>query len=79
MSTYLATTTFGKFDLDIFSVGGIPSYVAVDPQLAKGQVLSKLPEQNVAARAVRSSPRAARVSSCDADSDGPAGAAIGRG
>ena len=44
MSTYLATTTLGKFDPEISSVGSIPSYVAVDPQLAKGQVLSKLPE-----------------------------------
>jgi Peptidase family M1 domain len=44
MSTYLATTTLGKFDLEISSVGSIPSYVAVDPQLAKGQMLSKLPE-----------------------------------
>jgi Peptidase family M1 domain/Peptidase M1 N-terminal domain len=44
MSTYLATTTLGKFDLETSSVGGIPSYIAVDPKLAKGQVLSKLPE-----------------------------------
>jgi len=44
MATYLATATLGKFDLEISSVGSIPSYVAVDPQLAKGQVLSKLPE-----------------------------------
>ena len=44
MATYLATTTLGKFDLEISSVGSIPSYVAVDPKLAKGQVLSKLPE-----------------------------------
>src|SRR4029453_8924524 len=44
MSTYLATTTLGKFDLEISSVASIPSYVAVDPQLAKGQMLSKLPE-----------------------------------
>jgi aminopeptidase N len=44
MATYLATATLGKFDLEISSVGNIPSYVAVDPQLAKGQVLSKLPE-----------------------------------
>ena len=44
MATYLATATLGKFDLTISNVGDIPSYVAVDPQLAKGQVLSKLPE-----------------------------------
>ena len=44
MSTYLATTTLGKFDLTVSSIDGIPSYVAVDPQLAKGQVLDKLPE-----------------------------------
>jgi aminopeptidase N len=44
MATYLATATLGKFDLTVSSVGRIPSYVAVDPQLAKGQVLSKLPE-----------------------------------
>jgi aminopeptidase N len=44
MATYLATATLGKFDLEISTIGSIPSYVAVDPQLAKGQVLSKLPE-----------------------------------
>ena len=44
MATYLATATLGKFDLTISKVGNIPSYVAVDPQLAKGEVLSKLPE-----------------------------------
>src|SRR4051794_2247773 len=44
MATYLATATLGKFDLTVSSVAGVPSYVAVDPQLAKGQVLSKLPE-----------------------------------
>src|SRR3954452_6155272 len=44
MATYLATATLGRFDLTISKVGNIPSYVAVDPQLAKGQVLSKLPE-----------------------------------
>jgi aminopeptidase N len=44
MASYLATATLGRFDLTISSVAnGIPSYVAVDPQLAKGQVLSKLP------------------------------------
>ena len=44
MATYLATATLGRFDLTISQVDGVPSYVAVDPQLAKGQVLSKLPE-----------------------------------
>jgi aminopeptidase N len=44
MATYLATATLGKFDLTISTVGNIPSYVAVDPQLPKGEVLSKLPE-----------------------------------
>jgi aminopeptidase N len=44
MAPYLATTTLGKFDLTKSTTSGIPTYVAVDPQLAKGQVLSKLPE-----------------------------------
>src|SRR5204862_6339328 len=44
MATYLATATLGRFDLTVSEVGSIPSYVAVDPQLAKGQVLAKLPE-----------------------------------
>jgi aminopeptidase N len=44
MASYLATATLGRFDLTISDVDGIPSYVAVDPQLAKGQVLSKLPD-----------------------------------
>jgi len=44
MAPYLTTTTLGKFDLTVSRVQGVPSYVAVDPQLAKGQVLSKLPE-----------------------------------
>ena len=43
MATYLATATLGRVDLTVSSVAGVPSYVAVDPQLAKGQVLSKLP------------------------------------
>jgi aminopeptidase N len=44
MAPYLATATLGRFDLTTTTLtGGIPSYVAVDPQLAKGQVLSKLP------------------------------------
>jgi aminopeptidase N len=44
MAPYLATTTLGKFDLTTSTTDGIPTYVAVDPQLAKGQVLSKLPD-----------------------------------
>jgi len=44
MAPYLTTTTLGKFDLAVSSTDGIPTYVAVDPQLAKGQVLSKLPD-----------------------------------
>jgi aminopeptidase N len=44
MATYLSTVDIGRFDLTVSSIDGIPSYVAVDPQLAKGQVLSKLPE-----------------------------------
>jgi aminopeptidase N len=44
MAPYLATATLGKFDLTTSTVDGTPSYVAVDPQLSKGQVLSKLPE-----------------------------------
>src|SRR4051794_20611639 len=43
MASYLATATLGRFDLTTSKVGAIPSYVAVDPQLAKGQVLEKLP------------------------------------
>ena len=43
MATYLATSTLGKFDLTVSTMAnGLPVYVAVDPQLAKGQVLSKL-------------------------------------
>jgi len=44
MATYLATVDIGRFDLTVSSTDGIPTYVAVDPQLAKGQVLAKLPE-----------------------------------
>jgi aminopeptidase N len=44
MAPYLATATLGVFDLTISEVGDIPSYVAVDPTLAKGNVLRKLPE-----------------------------------
>jgi aminopeptidase N len=44
MAPYLATATLGRFDLtETQLANGTPSYVAVDPQLAKGQVLSKLP------------------------------------
>jgi aminopeptidase N len=45
MAPYLATATLGRFDLTQYELAdGTPAYVAVDPQLAKGQVLSKLPE-----------------------------------
>jgi aminopeptidase N len=45
MATYLATSTLGRFDLTTSTMAnGLPVYIAVDPQLAKGQVLSKLPE-----------------------------------
>jgi aminopeptidase N len=44
MAPYLATATLGRFDLTVSTVAGVPSYVAVDPQLSRGQVLSKLPE-----------------------------------
>ncbi len=43
MAPYLATSTLGVFDLTISKVGNIPSYVAVDPKLSKGNVLRKLP------------------------------------
>jgi hypothetical protein len=44
MATYLATSTLGRFDLSRATLAnGVKSYVAVDPQLAKGQVLAKLP------------------------------------
>jgi aminopeptidase N len=44
MAPYLATATLGVFDLTISAVGDIPSYVAVDPTLSKGNVLRKLPD-----------------------------------
>jgi aminopeptidase N len=45
MSTYLATSTLGRFDLTQSTLAtGLPVYIAIDPQLAKGQVLKKLPE-----------------------------------
>jgi aminopeptidase N len=43
MAPYLATATLGRFDLTTSNTSGIPTYVAVDPQLPKGQVLAKLP------------------------------------
>jgi aminopeptidase N len=43
MAPYLSTATVGEFDLTTSRVGGVPSYVAVDPQLAKGHVLEQLP------------------------------------
>jgi aminopeptidase N len=45
MAPYLSTSTLGRFDLSqTTTANGLPVYVAVDPQLAKGQVLSKLVE-----------------------------------
>ena len=44
MAPYLSTATLGRFDLTIGTAGGVPSYVAVDPQLSTGNVLRKLPE-----------------------------------
>ncbi len=43
MAPYLATVALGRFDLTEYKIDGIPTYVAVDPQLSKGQVLRKLP------------------------------------
>jgi aminopeptidase N len=43
MAPYLATATLGRFELSEYEIDGIPTYVAVDPTLPKGQVLSKLP------------------------------------
>jgi aminopeptidase N len=43
MAPYLATATLGRFDLTVSTTSaGTPIYVAVDPQLPKGQVLGKL-------------------------------------
>jgi aminopeptidase N len=45
MAPYLATATLGRFDLTVSGLAsGVPSYVAVDPQLAKTQVLARLPD-----------------------------------
>jgi aminopeptidase N len=44
MAPYLATVTNGRFDLTESRLAdGTASYVAVDPQLAKAEVLAKLP------------------------------------
>ncbi len=44
MAPYLATATLGRFDLAVSTTStGLPTYVAVDPQLPKGKVLGKLP------------------------------------
>jgi aminopeptidase N len=43
MASYLATATLGRFDLTVSQVGGIPSYVAIDPTLPSGNVFRKLP------------------------------------
>ena len=44
MAPYLSTATLGRFDLTVSTAGGVPSYVAIDPQLPSGNVLRKLPE-----------------------------------
>ncbi|GAA2148048.1 M1 family metallopeptidase [Humibacillus xanthopallidus] len=44
MAPYLATATLGRFDLTVGQVGGIPSYVAIDPTLPSGNVFRKLPQ-----------------------------------
>src|SRR5262245_51026466 len=43
MAPYLSTATLGRFDLTISTAAGVPSYVAIDPQLPTGNVLRKLP------------------------------------
>lgn len=43
MAPYLATATLGRFDLNEYEIDGIPTYVAVDPVLSKGNVLRRLP------------------------------------
>jgi aminopeptidase N len=43
MAPYLATTTLGYFDLVEYDLDGIPAYVAIDPEVAPSDVLSKLP------------------------------------
>jgi aminopeptidase N len=44
MAPYLATSTIGKFDLTISNIDGIPSYLAIDPQLPKGNVFRLMPD-----------------------------------
>ena len=44
MAPYLSTSTIGRFELTISSIGGIPSYLAIDPQLPKGNVFRLMPE-----------------------------------
>jgi aminopeptidase N len=44
MAPYLATSTIGKFDLTISQIGSIPSYLAIDPQLPKGNVFRLMPD-----------------------------------
>ena len=44
MAPYLATSTIGKFDLTISDIDGIPSYLAIDPQLPKGNVFRLMPD-----------------------------------
>jgi aminopeptidase N len=44
MAPYLATSTIGRFDLTISKIGSIPSYLAIDPQLPKGNVFRLMPD-----------------------------------
>ena len=44
MAPYLATSTIGKFDLTISTIGTIKSYLAIDPQLSTGNVFRLMPE-----------------------------------
>ncbi len=44
MAPYLATSTIGMFDLTISTIGNIESYLAIDPQLATGNVFRLMPE-----------------------------------
>jgi aminopeptidase N len=45
MASYLATVTLGVFDLTQYTLpGGLPAYVAVDPQLGNPSVVDLLPD-----------------------------------
>jgi aminopeptidase N len=43
MAPYLATVVIGRFDLTQYEIDGIPTYVAVDPQMGRCPSLKKLP------------------------------------